>query len=104
VGPDEVAFTNASMSDLVSSLSARLDRNVVDKTGLTARYDFHVKPLPIAHYSAKSVDVEDTDFGAIIDGVKSLGLRLEPAKADTSVIDHMDRPSETSRPELVHNL
>jgi uncharacterized protein (TIGR03435 family) len=96
VGPDEEAFTNASMGDLVSALSSRLDHNVVDKTGLTARYDFHVQPLPIAHYSPKSVGVEDTDFGAIIDGVRSLGLKLEPAKADTSVlvIDHIDRPAE----------
>jgi uncharacterized protein (TIGR03435 family) len=40
--------------------------------------------------------VEDTDLGAIIDGVRSLGLKLEPAKADTSVlvIDHIDRPAE----------
>ena len=84
------------MGDLTSSLSARLDRNVVDKTGLTARYDFHVKPLPMAHYSAKSGGVEDTDFGAIIDGMKSLGLKLEAAKADSSVIviDHIDRPAE----------
>jgi uncharacterized protein (TIGR03435 family) len=94
VSPDEVAYTNASMRDLVSGLSARLDRNVVDQTGLTGRYDFNVKPLPYPHYDPKSVNVEDTDFAGIIDGVKSLGLRLEPTKADSSVIviDHIDRP------------
>jgi len=96
VGPDEAAFTNASMADLISSLSARLGRNVVDKTGLVARYDFHVQPLPMAHYSATNAGEDETDFGSIIDAVKPLGLRLEPGKADTSVIviDHINRPAE----------
>ncbi len=40
--------------------------------------------------------METTDFAAIIDGVQSLGLKLEPGKADTSVIviDHIEKPSE----------
>lgn len=94
VGPDDAVFTNTTMAELVSSLSARLDRSVIDQTGLPAGYDFHVKPLPGAHYSARTTGVEDTDFGAILDGIKSLGLRLEPAKADTSVIviDYIERP------------
>jgi uncharacterized protein (TIGR03435 family) len=95
VSPVETIDTNTSMGDLASSLSARLDHNVVDRTGLTGRYDFHVQPLPFPHYDPKTANVEDTNFAAIIDGVKSLGLRLEPAKADTSmiVIDHIDRPA-----------
>ena len=95
VGPDEAAFMNASMGDLVSSLSARLDRIVVDQTGLTARYDFHVQPLPAEHYGAKSGGVGETDFAGIIDGVKTLGLKLEPANTYTivNVIDHIDRPA-----------
>jgi uncharacterized protein (TIGR03435 family) len=96
VGPDEAAFTNASMSDLVSSLSARLGRNVVDETGLAARYDFHVQPLPVAHYSSTSADAADIDVGAILNGVRTLGLRLDSAKADTTVIviDHIDPPAK----------
>lgn len=94
ISPDEAIYRGATMQFLANGLAARLDRNVVDKTGLTGIYDFHVKPLPFRHYDPKSSDVETTDFAGIIDGVKSLGLRLEPGKAETSVIvvDHIDRP------------
>jgi uncharacterized protein (TIGR03435 family) len=93
---DEAAYTNSTMLDLAGGLAARLDRDVIDKTGLTGRYDFHVKPLPYQHYDPKSTNVEDTDFTGIIEGVKNLGLRLEPGKADTNVIviDHIERPAE----------
>jgi uncharacterized protein (TIGR03435 family) len=96
IGIDEAAYTGTTMAGLASGLTARLDRNVIDKTGLAGYYDFHLKPLPFAHYDPKTSDVESTDFAAIIDGVKNLGLSLEPAKADTSVlvIDHIDRPTE----------
>jgi uncharacterized protein (TIGR03435 family) len=96
VGMDEAAYTNCSMADLVDGLAARLDRDVINKTGLTGRYDFHVKPLPGAHYDPKTSTIENTDFGGIIEGVKNLGLRLESGKADTTVIviDHIERPQE----------
>jgi len=96
VSVDEAAYTYCSMADLADALSARLDRDVINKTGLTGRYDFHVKPLPLPHYDPKTSTVENTDFGGIIEGVKNLGLRLEPGKADTTVIviDHIDRPAE----------
>ena len=96
VSMDEAAYTNNSMADLADALAARLDRDVINKTGLTGRYDFHVKPLPSAHYDPKTSNVENTDFGGIIEGVKNLGLRLEPGKADTTVIviDHVERPQE----------
>ena len=96
VGMDEAAYTNCSMADLVDGLAARLDRDVINKTGLTGRYDFHVKPLPGAHYAPKTSTIENTDFGGIIEGVKNLGLRLESGKADTTVIviDHIERPQE----------
>lgn len=96
VSMDEAAYTNCSMADLVDALAARLDRDVINKTGLTGKYDFHVKPLPSAHYDPKTSTVENTDFGGIIEGVKNLGLRLEPGKADTTVIviDHIERPQK----------
>jgi uncharacterized protein (TIGR03435 family) len=91
---DRVSYANASMSDLAVGLSVRLDRNVVDHTGLPGRYDFTEDYLPYPSYDPKSVDPDSSEISAILDGVKSLGLKLEPAKADTSVIviDHIDRP------------
>ena len=93
---DEAAYMNSTMADLADGLAARLDRDVIDKTGLTGRYDFHVKPIPFPHYDPKTSSVEDTDFSGIVEGVKDLGLRLEPAKADTTVIviEHIERPAE----------
>jgi uncharacterized protein (TIGR03435 family) len=96
VGPDEAAYRDATMQFFAAGLAARLDRNVIDKTGLTGTYDFNLKPIPYLHYDPRSANVETTDFAAIIDGVQSLGLKLEPGKADTSVIviDHIEKPSE----------
>jgi uncharacterized protein (TIGR03435 family) len=59
------------------------------------RPSFTAKGPPIAwHYDPKSPNSDTSDFPAVIDGVESLGLRLDSAKADTSVIliDHIDRP------------
>lgn len=96
VSMDEAVYTYCSMANLVDALAARLDRDVIDKTGITGKYDFHVKPLPGAHYDPKTSSVENTDFGGIIEGVKNLGLKLESGKADTTVIviDHIERPPE----------
>ena len=89
---DEAAYTNSTMADLADGLAARLDRDVINKTGLTGRYDFKVKPIPFQHYDPKTSNVENTDFSGIVEGVKNLGLRLEPGKADTTVIviDHIE--------------
>jgi len=96
VGQDEAAYTNTNMKTLAGGLAARLDRDVVDKTGITGTYDFHVKPLPFIHYDPKTSNVETTDFAGIIDGVKSLGLKLDPGKSETTVIvvDHIERPPQ----------
>ena len=96
ISMDEAVYTGTTMLGLVDALAARLDRDVINKTGLTGTYDFHVKPLPLAHYDRKTTNVEDTDFAGIIEGVKNLGLRLESGKADTNVIviDHVERPQE----------
>jgi uncharacterized protein (TIGR03435 family) len=91
---NQVSYSNASMADLAVGLSARLDRTVVNQTGLTGRYDFTEDYLPYPSYDPKSPDSDSSEIPTILDGVKSLGLKLEPAKADTSVIviDHIDRP------------
>jgi uncharacterized protein (TIGR03435 family) len=96
VAPLEAAYVGATMRFFANGLSARLDRNVIDKTGLTGSYTFHVKGLPYAHYDPRTASVDNTDFGAIVNGVEELGLELVPDKAETDVvvIDHIERPSE----------
>jgi uncharacterized protein (TIGR03435 family) len=79
---------------------AVLDRPVIDKTNLSAKYDFDLEWTP-----------DDTQFGGNLPPVppqnavrpdlfaalqQQLGLRLESSRApiDTIVIDSVQRPSE----------
>jgi uncharacterized protein (TIGR03435 family) len=91
---------NATMADLASVLQrAALDDPVLDKTGLTAKYDFDLEFTP-----------DETVFGGVLgkgadDSAKpglftaiqqQLGLRLEATRGlvDVLVINHVERPSE----------
>ncbi|MGO9258458.1 MAG: TIGR03435 family protein [Bryobacteraceae bacterium] len=91
---------NATMAELASVMQrAVLDYPVLDKTGLSARYDFDLEFTP-----------DDTVFGGVLgkgpdDSAKpglyaaisqQLGLRLEATRGpvETLVIDHVEHPSE----------
>ncbi|SFS10068.1 soil-associated protein, TIGR03435 family [Granulicella pectinivorans] len=90
---------NASMGDFVAVMQrAILDRPVVDKTGLTGRYDFDLEWAP-----------DETQFGGEIPAAKEdapspplfvavreqMGLKLEATKGpvDAFVVDGVARPS-----------
>src|SRR5262245_20154030 len=92
---------NATMSQFASMLQrAVLDRPVLDKTDLTARYDFDLEWTP-----------DDTQFGGNLPPVspqnvvkpdlyaalqQQLGLKLDASRAaiDTIVIDAVQKPTE----------
>ena len=96
------AARNASMEDFAGELGWVLDRPVVDRTGMSGRYDFNLSwtidefqaarlkafPLP-----QRGNGEAPTLFSAI---QQQLGLRLEAANApaEVLVIDHIERPSE----------
>jgi len=102
---------NASMSELSRVLSYRLDRPVVDRTGLTGRYNFTLTwtpaenegglmarlPLP-PELRAQTVSQSGQTGGpSIFTAVKEqLGLQLESAREpmDVMVIDRAERPTE----------
>ncbi len=75
-----------------------MDRPVLDKTGLTGRYDFSMTWLPdLSQFGGKMQmppfkNPQPDIFTAIRE---QLGLTLEPTKteADVMVIDHVERPS-----------
>lgn len=84
---------NVSMDYFAFFLSRTLDRAVIDRTGLTARYDVDVKYVPDGPAPA-TISSECTDvFSAVI---KQLGLKLESAKGPVQflVVDRVEKPSE----------
>ncbi len=76
------------MSLFVSLLSQQVGRPVVNKTGLTARYDIDLRWTPDAADASSGPSV----FTAI---QEQLGLRLESARGPVEVliIDHIEKPS-----------
>ncbi len=90
-----------SMADLCRVLSAHVDHDIVDKTGISGTFDVHLDLLPadIGYGGATpepSSPFTPGDGGAIAAAVKKLGLQMRNAKrpAEFLVIDHVERPSE----------
>ena len=96
----EMPGRNASMADFVAVMQrAILDRPVVDKTGLTGRYDFDLVWAPDETQFGGGVPVASADapspplFTAM---QEELGLRLEATRGlvQALVVDRVERPSE----------
>jgi uncharacterized protein (TIGR03435 family) len=100
-----------TMAGLCLQLSARLDREVIDKTGIAGMFDIHLEappaylfPDPSAEGSPgprdPSVPVASPDsadvFAAVQTAVHKLGLKLERTRGPNEflVVDHAERPSE----------
>jgi uncharacterized protein (TIGR03435 family) len=92
----------ASMNDFVHVLQGDiLDRPVVDKTGLTGRWNFTLKWLPDETQFAgvkapRPADDDANPLPPLFTAIQEqLGLKLEAQKADVPVlvIDHVDHPT-----------
>jgi uncharacterized protein (TIGR03435 family) len=99
-----------SLDDLSKALGLDLDRTVINKTGVTGRFDFHLEFTPddstpgVTSMRSRG-DSSDTPPAAPSDPAggppiftaiqKQLGLKLESAKGPREflVIDHVERPS-----------
>jgi len=93
---------------LATTISSQLGRTVIDKTGLTGKYDFELKWTPdpgqpaAAPFGPPPPGVElppppDPNGPSIFTAVQEqLGLRLESQKGpvETLVIDRVEKPSE----------
>lgn len=93
-GPGNLGATNATMADLAGLLAhGFLDRPVVDRTGLTERFDLKLTWTPDeVQLATQSADAPPDLFTAI---QEQLGLKLVAAKAPAHVmvIDRVVRPS-----------
>jgi uncharacterized protein (TIGR03435 family) len=87
------------VSTLSNQLSQQLHRQVVDKTGLTGKYDFTLQwnpedmDGPAAQDASSTANSAPSIFTAL---QEQLGLKLEAVKGpvDTIVVDHVEMPSE----------
>jgi uncharacterized protein (TIGR03435 family) len=84
---------SATLLNLTSQLSEVLDRSIVDKTGLTGRYDLHLKYTPNDAPVSDAADAPPNLFTAL---EEQLGLKLVAAKGpvQTLVVDHIEQPTE----------
>jgi uncharacterized protein (TIGR03435 family) len=96
MGPGHLKGSAMQLAALTTWLSSQLGRPIVDKTGLTGKYDIdlHWTPDP----GPGSVDATSTDASgpSIFTAVQEqLGLKLVSTKGpiDTLVIDHAEQPS-----------
>jgi len=85
---------HATMPEFIGTLSGPLRMPVIDKTGLTGRYDFTVD---LGSYLAAAKSGEQPDMTAIMMSAlrEQLGLNLELRKESVGilVIDHVEKPS-----------
>jgi hypothetical protein len=83
--------TSMPLHSLPSMLARELDRPVVEKTGLTGKYDFKLQFTPAMGAAADSPG--PSIFTAM---EEELGLKLVPSKAalDVLVVDGAERPAE----------
>jgi uncharacterized protein (TIGR03435 family) len=77
----------ATMLQFAENLQRLLSTSVLDRTGLTGKYDFQIQ-------FAKGDD--PSDYIAAVGAVRQLGLKLEKYKGPVEflVIDHLDKLSE----------
>jgi uncharacterized protein (TIGR03435 family) len=92
---------NETMEYLAFILSRNMDRSVIDRTGLPARYDVNLRYLPDGWEHPRTPDGTPVPVGADCSDIfaalpKQLGLRLEAAKGPVEflVIEHVEKPTE----------
>jgi uncharacterized protein (TIGR03435 family) len=90
-GRIEVQMSN-SVAVLAEELSKVVGRNVVDKSGITGRYDLKLRWTP----DDRGPDADASGPSIFTALEEQLGLKLEPQRGavEVLVIDHIELPSE----------
>lgn len=86
---------NCPIDDFVRSIGSMMNRDVVNKTGLTGKLDFHMRYHGIIPNA--NGDEDPTVWPPLTDALEDqLGLKLEAGRGPTQLlaIDHVERPSE----------
>jgi len=90
-GPNRVVDAEATSIDSLVRVSLRLDRPVINQTGVTGLFNFHLEYAP----DQKTLD-DPLGAPSIFTVLQQLGLRLEAGKGpgEFLVIDRVERPTE----------
>ena len=99
VGPERTKcsiithYWGITLPMVASFVMGAADRPVVDKTGLTGRYDLQ-RESPLQACAPEGSAPEPVP--SVFTFAEELGLKLVPAKGqiETLVIDHVERPTE----------
>jgi uncharacterized protein (TIGR03435 family) len=102
MGRGQIIGQGIPISNLVRMLAQQLGRIVVDKTGLTGKYDFSLQwspdtgQGPMGHSVTDNTPPPDSDLSLFTAIQEQLGLKLESQKGSVEilVIDHVEEPSE----------
>jgi uncharacterized protein (TIGR03435 family) len=102
-----VEGSGTTLDSLCKLFYLLLDRPIIDKTGITGRFDIniefarpegtpvfgHAEPVPPPTPPAETSD--EPAGPSIFTAIQQLGLKLEPAKGprDFFVVDHVERPT-----------
>jgi uncharacterized protein (TIGR03435 family) len=97
------------MANFCTQLGIRLDRDVIDKTGITGMFDIHLEvsradlmprflaggPAGQGDPSTPAIATDSTGPSIFTAIQQQLGLKLESARGpvDVLVIDHIERPA-----------
>jgi uncharacterized protein (TIGR03435 family) len=108
-GPGYFKAVGASSADLAYGLSRfvsrELGRQVIDRTGLTGKYDFTLTWQPfstergavdVSPDSMRSTNLDSAGPSIFTAIQEQLGLKLKPTvgPVEVLVVDHIERPSE----------
>jgi len=101
-GPGSFTAKGAGLDMLTESLANRtpitgIDRIVLDRTGLTGRYDYELKWTPVGRGGGPAPVANDPDRPSIFTALQEqLGLKLEPQRApiEVLIIDAIEMPTE----------
>jgi uncharacterized protein (TIGR03435 family) len=96
IGDGRMQAQAIPMSTFADDLSMQVERQIVDRTGLTGKYDIQLKWAPEEERQDAGSTAKDSGPSLFIVLQEQLGLRLESIKGpvDTIVVDHVEMPSE----------
>jgi uncharacterized protein (TIGR03435 family) len=96
MSPGHLSFTGSPIDSVVQMCAQMLGRKVVDKTGLTGKYDYTLDWTayegPAAAAPGSEPDAAEPPVFSVVQ--EQLGLRLESEKGPVEyiVVDHAEKP------------